>query len=630
VGRNWLGLLSAGVLAVFLFAGGCDNYIGPNVTEGPSNNSVEITMSPSGTIPVDIGKSITIYAIFSADTTPPDGVTWTINGPGTLSNITNVQVTYTAPNNRNVPASSVTATAVADPTQYFTSIINITALPSFLTTSLPDATIGAGYVSSVAVTAGAPPFAFSIASGALPPGITYSNASLNAIEISGIPSPNSAGTYTVTFKATDSTGGSTTSQALTITVQAASGSARKADPGVQSTAALAGDSSNDALLTGNYAFGFTGLSGNNATAAAGSFVSDGQGNIMGGIADRNGPLGPQTTLPFTGTYNVGANRLGIMTLQFADGSGATYAVAATAEGNARFIEFDDATGTGTHGSGEIEKQDTSAFSPSKLAGDYVFELNGADAAGGRLAMVGALAASGSGSISQATLDANDAGRAVSLEPASGNFGVSATGRGNATLAIAPSGSFNPGPLNFSFYVVSANEWFAVETDPAGQPMLAGEFLRSTGTTNWLALASGRNSTTQFFSNATDGVQLSVTNTVVASVFHGSRATSLNSASFTGTLTGASLPPSSSASTEVLLALSFDGNGNVVLNGASSGAGGLQILTQQAGTYSVSENTLTFSGIAIGGTGVGINSVVSSAEIVLSPQDTVSSSIVIQQ
>jgi hypothetical protein len=485
-------------------------------------------------------------------------------------------------------------------------------------------------VSSVAVAAGAPTFAFSIVSGALPPGITYSNASLNAIEISGIPLPNSAGTYTVTFKATDSTGGSTTSQALTITVQAASGSARKADPGVQPTAVLAGDSSNDALLTGNYAFGFTGLSGSSATAAAGSFVSDGQGNITGGLADRNGPAGPQTTLPFTGTYNVGADGLGIMMLQFADGSSATYAVAATAEGNARFIEFDDAAGTGTHGSGEIEKQDTSAFSISKLEGDYVFELNGTDAAGSRLAMVGGLAASASGSISQATFSANDAGRAVSLDPASGNFGVSATGRGNATLAIAPLGTFNSATLNFSFYVVSANEWFAIETDPAGQPVLAGEFLRSTGTTNRVTVAYGQSSTTQFFSNATDGVQLAVANTVSASVFHGPRATSFNSASFTGTLTGASLPPTSAASTEVLLALSFDGVGNVVLNGASSGPGGLQILSQQAGTYSVSGKNLTFSGVNVGSTAVSVNSVVSPAEVVLSPQDAASSPIVVQQ
>jgi hypothetical protein len=630
VGRNWIGLVSAGVLTVILFAGGCDNYIGPNVTEGPANNSAEITMSPSGTIPVDIGKSITIYATFQADTTPPDGVTWTINGPGTLSNLTNSQVTYTAPSNRNMPASSITATAVADPTQFFTSIINITALPSFLTTTLPDATIGAGYVTSVAVTAGAPPFAFSIVSGALPPGITYSDASLNSIEISGTPPPSSAGNYTVTFKATDSTGGSATSQPLTITVEAASGSARKADPGVQPGAMLSGDSSNDALLSGNYAFVFTGLSGGSATGAAGSFVSDGQGNITGGLADRNGPAGPQTTLPFAGTYNVGADRLGIMVLQFADGSSATYAVAATAEGSARFIEFDDATGTGTHGSGEIEKQDTSAFLVSKLAGDYVFELNGADAAGGRLAMVGGLAASGSGSITQATLDANDAGRAVSFEPASGNFAVSATGRGNATLAVAPSGTFNSGTLNFSVYVVSANEWFAVETDPAGQPVLAGEFLRSTGPPNEFITKRGTNSLTMLFSNTTDGVQLSVTSTVSASAFHGSSSTSFNSASFTGTLTGASLPPASAASTEVLLALSFDGSGNVVLNGASSGPAGLQILSQQAGTYSVSGKTLGFSGVNVGSAAVGVNSVVSTAEVVLSPQDVASSPIVVQQ
>jgi hypothetical protein len=518
---------------------------------------------------------------------------------------------------------------VADPTQYFTSIINITALPSFVTTSLPNATVGTGYVSSVAVTAGAPPFVFSIVGGALPPGLTYSSSSLNSVEISG--TPTTAGSYSVTFKATDSTGGSATSAAIPIMVQAAaSGSARKADPGVQPGSVLAGDQSNDALLTGNYAFLFTGFDGGNATGAAGSFVADGQGSITGGLADRNGPAGAQTSLPFTGTYNVGVGHLGLMTLAFADGSSATYAIGVTAEGNARFIEFDDTRGAGSRGSGEISKQDTSAFSASKLAGNYVFEWNGADASGGRLAMIGGLTASASGSISQATFDANDAGRSVTLEPATGNFSVSASGRGNGTLAMAPSLTFNPGTLNFNFYVVSANEWFAVETDPAGQPILAGEFLRSTGSPNRITLASGRNSMMQISSNPTDGVQLTVASTVSASVFHGARSTSLSAGSFSGTLTGASQAPASATSTEMLLALSFDGAGNVILNGASSGPGGLQILAQQPGTYAVSGNNLTFSGVIIGSAALSVSSVVSPAEMVLSPPDVASPAIVLQQ
>lgn len=620
--------MSAAFVVALVALAGCDNYIGPNVTEGPANNSSEIIMIPGGTIPVDIGKSILITAVFEADSTPPDGVTWTINGPGTLSAVTSSSVLYNAPSTRNMPASSITATAVADPTQYFTSIINITALPSFVTTSLPNATVGTGYVSSVAVTAGAPPFVFSIVGGALPPGLTYSNSSLNSVEISG--TPTTAGSYSVTFKATDSTGGSATSAAIPIAVQAASGNARKADPGVQPGLVLGSDHSNDALLTGNYAFLFTGFNGASSTGAAGSFVSDGQGNITGGLADRNGAAGPQTSLPFTGTYNVGAGHLGLMTLAFADGSSTTYAVGATAEGNARFIEFDDTTGAGSHGSGEISQQDTSAFSASKLAGSYVFEWNGADASGGRLAMIGGLTASASGSISQATFDANDAGRPVTLEPATGNFSVSASGRGNATLAMAPSGTFNPGTLNFNFYVVSANEWFAVETDPAGQPILAGEFLRSTGSPNRVTMASGRNSVTQLSSNATDGVQLTVASTVSANVFHGSRSTSFNAASFTGTLAGASQAPVSAASTETLIALSFDGAGNVILNGASSGPGGLQILAQQPGTYAVSGNNLTFSGVSIGSAALGVSSVISPAEMVLSPPDVASPAIVLQQ
>ncbi len=290
--------------------------------------------------------------------------------------------------------------------------------------------------------------------------------SLESLQIVG--TPTTAGTYNFTLEATDATSGSTR-QALTITVDPApAANAFRAqlmqNPAVQ---ALAGDASNNSMMAGQFAFLFSGeKNGVAATAAAGSFAADGAGNIFSGIADRNGPSGPQTGLGFTGTYNVGANHLGMMWLNFADGTNAAYAVAASAEGGARFIEFDDLTGSGTRGAGEIAKQDTSAFSMTKLAGNYAFALNGNDANSQPVAMAGTFAAGKSGAISGARLGAGSS--------ISGAYSVDVVGRGSATLNVSGANAgAAAGSLNMSFTVVSAGEWFAVETDAASKGMLAG-------------------------------------------------------------------------------------------------------------------------------------------------------------
>ena len=102
---------------------------------------------------------------------------------------------------------------------------------------------------------------------------------------------------------------------------------------------------NNAALNGNYAFtfsGFTGSGGNSAVfAAVGRFTADGAGNVTNGELDTNG-VGAGAVLtaqPFTGTYTIGADNRGTMTLNIA-GSAAKLTFAMTASGNAQFIEFD--------------------------------------------------------------------------------------------------------------------------------------------------------------------------------------------------------------------------------------------------------------------------------------------------
>jgi len=105
---------------------------------------------------------------------------------------------------------------------------------------------------------------------------------------------------------------------------------------------------NNAELNGNYAFMFSGVTGNSGGssvfATVGRFTADGSGNITSGELDANG-VGPGAALTaqaFTGTYSIGADNRGVMTLNIP--GGARLAFAMTANGNAQFIEFDASGG----------------------------------------------------------------------------------------------------------------------------------------------------------------------------------------------------------------------------------------------------------------------------------------------
>lgn len=356
--RKWV----TGAVAAFalIAAAGCNDYVGPNITNGPANNSINIALLPTGTIPVDVGAAVTIQAFVFGDSTN-QGVKWTLSGPGTLTNPTSTQVTYTAPSTLTNASASITATEIADTTQTSTSIINIKPLPTFVTTILPGGTVGAAYSQTVSVTGGAAPFTWSVPAGTLPPGLAFSVQSLNSISVSG--SPTTAGTFNFTFKVTDSTAGTATQQFSIVVAAAAGGMARRANlsggsGGDSLPTALPNDSTNDAMLGGLYALTFNGFNQSGAVSATGSLTVDGKGNVTNGSMERVDASGAHSTIDFAGTYAVGVNRLGAMILSFADGSSATYAIAAASDGSARFIEFDDTTGTGTRGSGQLSSADT--------------------------------------------------------------------------------------------------------------------------------------------------------------------------------------------------------------------------------------------------------------------------------
>lgn len=241
---------------------------------------------------------------------------------------------------------------------------------------------------------------------------------------------------------------------------------------------------NNAALNGNYAFtfnGFTGSGGSSAVfAAVGRFTADGAGNVTKGELDSNG-IGAGAVLtaqPFSGTYTIGADNRGTMTLNIA-GSTAQLAFAMTASGNAQFIEFDAAGGSGTIGSGTIERADTAAFSTAGITGDYAFGLSGFDASNNRLAFAGRLTADGASNFTNAAGDLNDSGTVGSASFTSSGYTVSDTANGRGTANMSFSFGGTPFTLNFVFYVVNSGKLFAMETDTLGGsvPLLSGALMQ---------------------------------------------------------------------------------------------------------------------------------------------------------
>ena len=224
---------------------------------------------------------------------------------------------------------------------------------------------------------------------------------------------------------------------------------------------------NNAELNGNYAFTFTGISGNGAVSsvfgAVGRFTADGAGNLTNGELDTNGVGGGAVAQSFTGTYAIGADNRGVMTLNIGGGS-AKLAFAMLANGNAQFIEFDAGGGSGTIGSGTMEKADTTAYSTARITGDYAFGAAGLDNVNNRAAIEGRLTSNGTGTFTNAAGDVNAYGTDYSMIFTAANYAVTNTATGRGTMQLAFTFGGTPDTLNFVFYVVNSGKLFVMESD----------------------------------------------------------------------------------------------------------------------------------------------------------------------
>lgn len=367
------------------------------------------------------------------------GVTWSVSGTGcsgsgcgTISS----SGLYTAPD--SIPAK-VVVTATSNEDSSVSASATITVLTPVFVTVSPTTVIvavGAQQTFNVNVTGTTNTAVIWSVSGSGCSGNSCGTVSSKGVYTAPVSLPSPA---TVIVKAT--------SQAMT----ASSASA---------TVSLV--QFNDSKLEGQYAFSFTGYDSDGSYLAAGTFTADGMGIITAGREDVNRMSGPVNNVPLLGTYEVSSDNRGTLTLQSTLGN-FVYKFSLNNLGNkGRLISFDS---TGIRGSGVLEKQDTTAFDPSVLANGYVLALSGEDSYGGRVGALGLIFPDGAGFISGSTLDVNDAGN-VSPTYASffGTYSLDASGRGTASLIVPGLGG---GVVDFAFYVVSANEFLMVSTDPIG-------------------------------------------------------------------------------------------------------------------------------------------------------------------
>jgi len=244
----------------------------------------------------------------------------------------------------------------------------------------------------------------------------------------------------------------------------------------------------NAVLNGSYAFLLKGGgSGIGYNAAVGSFTADGNGNITGGLEDINRTTGVSTNLTLTGSYSVGADNRGCLTLTNSNGGTATYRIAlGTISGGAAtqgsIVFFNDTAGNGTRAEGFLKQQNLTNITSSSFNGTYAIGLDGVDGSGGRIAIAGYITSNGVGGITSITEDVNDTGSVTNIPTGtiSGTYNLATNApSGRGTEQVTGSGNVS----NSVFYSISPSDAFVMTTDPidSNHPIVSGESKLRTST-----------------------------------------------------------------------------------------------------------------------------------------------------
>ncbi len=209
-------------------------------------------------------------------------------------------------------------------------------------------------------------------------------------------------------------------------------------------------------LNGAYVFAVQGADNSGGYAAAGTIVADGNGTITGGeqdYSDETLQAGPDLV---TGTYAVGPDGRGSITLvvdnaELPNNGVETFSVVLTSNAHALITQFD---GTATS-SGSLDAQAPGALDAAALSGAFAFTTQGVDVSYNQpIARGGALIMSAlSGAVSSGTYFENDGGFTFLSETTGSVTAPDQFGRGTIALDVN---------VDFAYYAVEGRVLRLVE------------------------------------------------------------------------------------------------------------------------------------------------------------------------
>ena len=456
-------------------------------TADPSKSaSLKINLAPPPMISSANLPAGTVGAAYTASISGAGGVppfTWSLAsgafpagiglGSSTGRGIT-LAGTPTAPGTATFTVKATDANGFSVQSQSLSIVINAAVTPVSITTAspLPNGTVASPYSQTLAATGGVPPYTWSLASGSSLP----AKLALNSMgTVSGTPLTAGNAAFTVSVSDSDMPVPQSITKQFSVTIDPTASACSNSPTG------------HEAMLKGQYTFVLNALQGSgtgSAVALAGSFAPDGAGNVLGppnvggemDIDTQAGGLQHFSIVPSSSIYTVGPDAtgsgdLGCVQLLLSDGTLKTFhfSLGGLSSGvymRGRIIEFDDATGTGTRGSGILRLQTPSAFALNQLAASYAFGLDGADPDGNHVAVGGSFSLdNATGNITNGFSDVSAGGALLSpLSGGSGNIesisAISAlTGRAAGTFSIGTAAEADTYTL--ITYVVSPSEILVV-------------------------------------------------------------------------------------------------------------------------------------------------------------------------
>lgn len=424
---------------------------GSTITGTVGTTSGVALTSSTGTNQVQQGGTLLMTATVTNDVNNA-GVTWTLSGAdtahlGTLSNVTTTTATYTAPTGiTGTAAPTITATSIANPIYYASGSLVVLGTPVIDPTVLFPGNVSSPYGASITVSGGLAPYAWTLPSGTVPPGLTLGTANVTTAFTTISGTPTTAGTYPFQVTVTDANG-LTSTVSVTLTINAAEA----------------------CLLNGQYAVLYTGFSSNQFAVRASSLTITSAGTVSG-YQDFNYYL-KRIAESVTGTCTTRTANNGTLTITGALSS-PIYDYAVTIGLNSGRVQLLNG-GNAEAGNGLFVQQDPTAFSLGAIAGSYAFGTLGAQSATSRMGLAGVVTFDATGNVTAGHADSNSSNPLTYAALTGALTAPDANGRGTFTL------SGGGQTFHFAYYIVNANRLMIISTD--AEPCLAGFMTRQAGT-----------------------------------------------------------------------------------------------------------------------------------------------------